>query len=126
MKETAVHPTTNSSSASERLNELSRVAGRTVAEAQVGAAEALENAASSVRTSARHGSEAIDNLAERAAGKLDSTAARVRSPDLETPVTTLGRFIRRHSTASLILGAAIGLFAGSAVWRRVRAAHNHV
>ena len=121
MNETTVHPGEPLSGSNQRLNDLSRTAGRKVGEAQVGTAEALENAASTVRTSGRTGSEAIDNLTESAAGKLDSTAAYVRSPRLEGTLRTFRQVIRRHPTSSLILGAAIGLLAGTVLWRRARA-----
>jgi len=121
MIETAVHPGQQLSGSNQRLNDLSRAAGRKVGEAQVGTAEALESAASTVRTTGRHGSDAIDNLTESAADKLDSTAAYVRSPRVEGTLRTLRQVIRRHRTSSLILGTAIGLLAGTVIWRRARA-----
>jgi hypothetical protein len=94
---------------------LGRTAGEKLDEARNGTADALENAASSVRTTGRYGAETIGTLSESAAGKLDSTAAYVRSHDVGGMLISLRRVIRRHPTGFLVLAAGIGFLAGSAV-----------
>jgi ElaB/YqjD/DUF883 family membrane-anchored ribosome-binding protein len=101
----------------ESMEELGRSAGRKLDQARGETGEALHAAASSVRTTGRKGSEAIDNLATGAADRLDVTASYVEDHDLNDVVTGLRRFARRHLTGSLVAAAAVGLLAGSAICR---------
>jgi len=98
--------------------QLGRSAGRRLDEARDETGGALHSAASSVRTTGRRGSEAIDNLATGAADRLDATASYVEDRDLKGVVTDLRRFGRRHLAGSLVAAAVIGFLAGSA-FRRV-------
>jgi hypothetical protein len=86
-------------------------------EARNGTAEALESVASSVRSTGRQGAERIDTLSESAAGKLDSTAAYVRSHSVGDMLVNLGQLIGKHPTGFLLLAAGIGFLAGSAIQR---------
>ena len=102
--------------AQERMQDLRRTAAERL-EARNGTAEALESVASSVRTTGRQGAERIDTLSESAAGKLDSTAAYVRSHNVGDMLVNLGQFIGKHPTGFLLLAAGIGFLAGSAIQR---------
>ena len=73
------------------------------------AADSLEDAASTVRSSAAHGIDAIDHLAEGAAGRLDSTAKYVREHD---PLCAVRNTIRRNPGITLLCGIAAGFFVG--------------
>jgi len=103
--------------AKESMEELGRSAGRRLDEARDETGDALHAAASSVRTTGRKGSEAIDNLAAGAADRLDATASYVEDHDLRDVFAGLRRFGRRHLAGSLVAAAAIGFFAGSALSR---------
>lgn len=103
--------------AQEHLEQMGRAAGETADKARAGTADVLENAATSVRTSGRQGADTIDAMSRSAAGKLDSTAAYVRSHDLEGMLVNLRQVIVRHPTGFLVLAAGIGFFAGS-IFRR--------
>ena len=102
----------------ESMEELGRSAGRRLDEARDETGAALHTAASSVRTTGRKGSEAIDNLAADAAGRLDATASYIEDHDLRNVFIGLRRFGRRHLTGSLMAAAVVGFLAGSA-FRRV-------
>jgi hypothetical protein len=95
--------------AQERMEDLGRAAGEKLDEARNETAAALENAASSVRT--------IETMSGTAAGKLDSTAAYVRSHDLGGMLVSLREVMGRHPTAFIILAAGAGFLAGSAFRR---------
>ena len=99
------------------MEELGRAAGRKLDEARHETGGALHAAASSVRTTARRGSKAIDNLASSAADRLDATASYVKDHDLKGALTGLRKFSRRHPTRSLVAAAAIGFLAGSILSR---------
>jgi ElaB/YqjD/DUF883 family membrane-anchored ribosome-binding protein len=103
--------------AKKSVEELSRSAGRSLDEARGETGGALHAAASSVRTTGRRGSEAIDNLATGAADRLDATASYVEDHDLRGVLTSLRRYGRQHLTGSLVAAAAIGFLAGSTFGR---------
>ena len=95
----------------------SRAAGKKFDDARNEAADALQTAASSVRTTARQGCEAIDGLAATAADKLDATASYVENHDSRGVLTGCRRLIRRYPAGSLMVANAIGFFTGSALRR---------
>ena len=103
--------------AKESIDELVRSAGKKLDDARDDTGDALHAAASSVRTTGRQGSEAIDNLATGAADRLDATASYIEDHDLKDVYTGLRRFARRHLTGSLVAAVAIGFLAGSALSR---------
>ncbi len=107
------------SGAKESMEELRRSTGRKLEEARGETADALHAAASSVRASGRQGSEAIDHIADSAADRLEATASYVEDADLRNAFTGLRRFCRRHLPGSLLVAAAIGFVAGSALSRAV-------
>jgi len=101
----------------QSASELGRSAGRKLDEARDETGGALHTAASSVRSTGRQGSEAIDNFATSAADRLDAAASYVEDHDLRDVFTGLRRFASRHLTGSLVVAAAIGFLAGSAACR---------
>ena len=101
----------------ESVEELGRSAGRKLDQARDDTGEALHAAASSVRTTGHKGSEAIDNCSTRTADRLDATASYVEDHDLRDVFSGLRRFGQRHLTGSLVVAAAVGFLAGSALRR---------
>jgi ElaB/YqjD/DUF883 family membrane-anchored ribosome-binding protein len=99
----------------ENVEDLSRAAGKTLDEARNETAAAFHKAASSVRTTGRHSSEKIDELATSAAGKLDATASYIQDHDMISVIASLRHFLRRHPTRSLMVASGIGFFGGFAV-----------
>lgn len=96
------------------MEDLGHSAGRKVDEARDETGSALHAAASSVRHTGHKGSDAIDNIAGRAANRLDATASYVEGHDLRK---MLRNFSLRHPASSLVAAAAIGFLAGSALSR---------
>lgn len=105
--------------ARESVENLGRTAGETLDAARHGTAAALENAASSVRATAQAGAATMGTLADSAAGKLDSTAAYVRSHDVGGMLRSIRNVISRHPTGFVIVAAGLGFLAGSE-FRRIK------
>ena len=103
--------------ARESVEELGRSAGRKLDQARDDTGDALHSAASSVRSTGRKSSEAIDNCSTRAANRLDATASYIEDHDLQDAFNGLRKFARRHMTGSLVAAAAVGFLAGSAICR---------
>jgi hypothetical protein len=117
IKETTSKISAGLDRAQERMEELRQTSGQALDGARHETAAALENAASSIRSTGRYGAETVEGLSESAAGRLDSTAAYVRSHDLGGALINLRQVISRHPTGFLFLAAGIGFLAGSAVQR---------
>lgn len=81
------------------------------------AAESLESAADSVRSAGDQGANALNDVANSAGKKLDSTAAYVRALPGRGTFTSLWQTVRRNPVGSLALATAIGLLAGIAYRR---------
>jgi len=103
--------------ARESVEELGRSAGRKLDDARNDTAGALHTAASSVRSTGRQGSAAIDNIATGTADRLDATASYLDNHELNDVVNGLRKFGRRHLRGSLIFAAAAGFLAGVALLR---------
>jgi hypothetical protein len=103
------------SEAKDTVEDIARSAGKKLDAGRDETADRLRTAASSVRTTGRHGSEAIERITNGAANKLDSTASYVEDCDLKGVFTGLRQFGRRHLTGSLVAAAVVGFLAGSAV-----------
>jgi hypothetical protein len=88
----------------ESVEGFARSAGEKLEAARTGTGEALHAAASSVRKS----SAAIENVATGTADRLDATASYVEG-------WSLREFARNHMSAFVIMAAAIGFWAGSAM-----------
>jgi hypothetical protein len=105
------------SDAKEAVDDLARSTGEQIDQSRHDAADALHNAASSVRTAGCRGADAIGKVAVDAADKLDATASFVQEHDLGSAITSLRRFGRRHPTTTLLAGVVIGMLAGSLATR---------
>lgn len=108
------------SGTAQHVADLARTAGEKADEVRYETANALAGAASSVRTTGRQGSEAIEDLANNAASKLDSTAAYVRRHDVGDMLGNLRQVIRQHPASFLVGAAVVGFFLGSGVRRKDR------
>jgi hypothetical protein len=117
LTDTATRAGATLSRAQEQVKDLGFAAGEKLDEARKGTADALENAAFSVRTTGRDGAKSIENMSENAAGKLDSTAEYIRSHDVAGMLSNVRQVIGRNPTGFLILAAGIGFLAGSAFGR---------
>ncbi len=120
ISKTASHLGEEISSTVNKVADLGRTAGEKLDEVRCGTADALADAASSVRTTGRQGSDAIEGLAKDTADKLDSTAAYVRNHDLGDMLGTFRQVVRRHPTSSLVGAAAFGFLMGSVLRRPLR------
>ena len=78
------------------------------------AAESLDHAASRVRATASRGMGAIDDLAEAAATRLDSTAKYIRTYN---PLSALQNVMKQSPGITLCVGIAAGLLVGFSVRR---------
>jgi len=103
------------SEAKETVEDIAHSAGKKLEAGRDETADRLHTAASSVRITGHRSSQAIDRIARGTADKLDSAAEYVEDCELGGLFTSLGRFTRRHLTASLVVVAAIGFLAGSAL-----------
>jgi ElaB/YqjD/DUF883 family membrane-anchored ribosome-binding protein len=99
----------------DQAEDLVRSAGKKLQEARNETAGGLHAAASSVRATGRQGSEAIGNLANNAADKLDATASCVEDYDPRDAITGLRRVISRYPARSVVIATTIGIFAGCAI-----------
>src|SRR4029079_9311019 len=115
LKEAAASIGDKASEVRDQAEDLVRSAGEKLQEARNETAGGLQQAASSVRNTGRQGSEAIGNLANNAADKLDATALCVESYDPRDAITGLRRVISRYPARSLVIATTIGLFAGCAI-----------
>jgi ElaB/YqjD/DUF883 family membrane-anchored ribosome-binding protein len=79
------------------------------------AANKLDDALTDSARSMRAASDKLDNLVGRAADKLDSTAAYVRSHDPARGFVQIQQMIRRHPTAIVAGAAAAGIILGMAL-----------
>ncbi|MGD0300723.1 MAG: hypothetical protein ABSE86_26870 [Bryobacteraceae bacterium] len=114
LADTATRAGATLSHAQDRVMDFGLAAGEKLDEARKGTADALENAAFSVRTNGREGAQTIEDISEKAAGKLDATAQYVRSHDVGGMLGNLRQVIGRNPTGFLILAAGVGFLAGSA------------
>ena len=103
--------------ARESVEEFGRSAGKKLDDARNDTASALHTAASSVRSTGRQGSAAIDNVATGTADRLDNTASYLDNHELSDVVNGLRKFVRRHLTETIVFTAAIGFLAGAALNR---------
>jgi len=103
--------------AADTAGTLSKSAGRKLDDARMETGDALHSTASSVRSTARKSSAAIDCLARDAADGLDATATYVEDHELKDVYAGLRRFARHHLAGSVVTAAALGFLAGSALSR---------
>jgi hypothetical protein len=98
----------------EQVGALCRTAGRKMHEARRGTADALNGSASTVRDTG----EAIDELVESTAAKLDSTAVFVRNYDPGNVLVTFKKFVGHHPAIFITGVAAAGFLFGVAARRK--------
>ena len=103
--------------ARETVDDVAQAAGKTLDAGREETAGKLRTAASSIRTTGRQSSQAIDRIAKGTAERLESTASFVQDCDLKSVSAGLRQFARRHVTGSLVVAAALGFLAGSALRR---------
>jgi ElaB/YqjD/DUF883 family membrane-anchored ribosome-binding protein len=106
----------------ESVQEFARSAGRKIDEAREGTGSALHAVASSVR----NGSAAIDSVAAGAAKKLDATGSFVENWELRDVFNGLRNFGRSHLAGTVMVAAAAGFLAGSALRRAAHSAERTV
>lgn len=114
MSETASQLGDKLQDAQEQVGSMGRSASKKFAEARRDMANALLDSASSVRDTG----EAIDELAERTAAKLDHSAAYVRNYDLGDLLLNIRQVICRHPAAFVTGAAAAGYLLGRVARKR--------
>src|SRR5256885_12419607 len=77
-----------------------------------GAADTLENAASTVRSTAAHGTHAIDSFADGTADRLDGTAKRMRNLH---PMCALQDALKRPGVVACCVGIGAGFLLGLSI-----------
>jgi ElaB/YqjD/DUF883 family membrane-anchored ribosome-binding protein len=116
-----------STSATERISDVAAAAKQKAYEAgrqatdQVDAkrgpaADALENAASTVHKTAENlpGGETVRSVAHSTAEKLESTAGYIREHDVKAMFSDVEDVVRRNPGPSLLIAAALGFLIGRA------------
>lgn len=98
----------------EQVGSLGRAAEKKFAEARRQTADALKGSAGSVRDAG----EAIDELAEKTAVKLDQGAECVRNYDMGGLLVNLQQLIRRHPAGFVTGAAAAGFLIGLSARRK--------
>jgi hypothetical protein len=93
----------------ESAEALARAAGKTLDSVRTGTADALHT----VRSTVRHGAEAIDDFASGAADKLEAAAAHVEKYHMNRMPAGLRRVVRRYPGTSLVAATALGFFAAT-------------
>jgi ElaB/YqjD/DUF883 family membrane-anchored ribosome-binding protein len=80
------------------------------------AADALENAATTVHKTAESlpGGETVRNVAHSTAEKLETTAGYIREHDVKAMFSDVEDLVRRNPGPSLLIAAAIGFLIGRA------------
>jgi ElaB/YqjD/DUF883 family membrane-anchored ribosome-binding protein len=106
-----------SSQVKERAAQLGRTAAQMVDETRGSTAEALQSTTHSLRSTAQSSGEAITNVANRTAEKLESTAKYVREHDFRGMMQDVEEVVRRNPTPSLFAAIAVGFLMGSALRR---------
>ena len=114
MIETASHLGDKLANTMEQVGALGRTAGKKFTEARCDTANALKDSACSIRDAG----EAVGEMADNAAAKLDHSAEYVRDYDLGGVLVNLRKMIR-HNPAGFVAGA---LVAGFLVGRAARKA----
>jgi ElaB/YqjD/DUF883 family membrane-anchored ribosome-binding protein len=101
----------------EKAAQLGRTAAQKVDETRGSTAEALQSTADSLRSGAQSSGEAISNVANRTAEKLEFTARYVREHDFSGMIQDVEEVVRRNPTQSLCAAIAVGFLMGSALRR---------
>jgi ElaB/YqjD/DUF883 family membrane-anchored ribosome-binding protein len=103
------------SQAKERVSEFGRTAAQKVDEGRSGTAATLKSTAESIRTGAQSSGQAITDVANRTAEKIDATADYIRDHDFRGMMSDLEQVVRRNPTPALIGAIGIGFLLGAAM-----------
>ncbi len=99
----------------EKAAHLGRSAAQKVDEGRGATAGALQSTANSLRSTAQSSGEAISNVANRTAEKLESTANYVRDHDFRGMMKDLEEVVRRNPAPSLCAAVGLGFLMGAAL-----------
>ena len=101
----------------ESVAQFGRSATEKIDTAREHTSDTLHSAAESVR----RGSARLDVAAGNAANRLDTAASKVKDADLNGLCASARQFGQNHLTFSLLVAAAVGIWAGLALSRGTRA-----
>jgi ElaB/YqjD/DUF883 family membrane-anchored ribosome-binding protein len=99
----------------ERASEFGRSAAQKVDESRSGTAATLKSTADSLRSGAQSSGQAISDVANKTAGKIESTADYIRDHDFRGMLTDLEQVVRRNPTPALIGAIGLGFLLGAAL-----------
>jgi ElaB/YqjD/DUF883 family membrane-anchored ribosome-binding protein len=103
--------------AKEKASEYGRMASQKIDQGRISTASGLESAASSMRSAAQSGGQAITQFANTAADRLQSSAVYVREHSVGEMFGDVEEVVRRNPGPSLIAAAAVGFLLGAALRR---------
>lgn len=101
----------------ESVAQFGRSAGDKMDTAREQTSDKLHSAAESVR----RGSARLDVVAGNAASRLDTAAEKVKDADLKGLCASARQFGQNHLTLTLLVGAAVGIWAAVFLSRGTRA-----
>jgi ElaB/YqjD/DUF883 family membrane-anchored ribosome-binding protein len=103
------------SQAKERVSEFGRTAAQKVDESRGSTAATLKGTADSIRSGAQSSGQAITDVANRTAEKIDATADYIRDHDFRGMMADLEQVVRRNPTPALVGAIGIGFLLGAAM-----------
>jgi len=102
----------------DRASELGRSAIQKVDESRSSTADTLKSTADSLRSGAQNSGQAISDVANKTAEKIESTANYIRDHDFRGMLVDIEHVVRRNPTPALIGAIGLGFLLGAAVRRR--------
>jgi ElaB/YqjD/DUF883 family membrane-anchored ribosome-binding protein len=102
----------------ERASEFGRSAAQKVDESRSSTADTLKSTADSLRSGAQSSGQAITDVANRTAEKIESTATYIREHDFRGMLGDLEQVVRRNPTPALLSAIGLGFLIGAAFRRR--------
>lgn len=102
----------------ERASEFGRSAAQKVDESRGGTAATLKSGADSLRSGAQNSGQAISDVANQTAEKIESTANYIRDHDFRAMLGDIEQVVRRNPTPALIGAVGLGFLLGAALRRR--------
>ena len=99
----------------EKAAQFGRTAAQKVDEGRGSTAGALQSTADSLRSGAQSSGEALSNVANKTAEKLESTANYVRDHDFRGMMKDLEEVVKRNPTPSLCAAIGLGFLMGAAL-----------
>src|ERR1700676_1615596 len=98
-----------------RARECGRPGAKKVDDSRSGTAATLKSTADSLRSGAQSSGQAISDVANKTAGKIDATADYIRNHDFRGMLTDLEQVVRRNPTPALIGAIGLGFLLGAAL-----------